>query len=271
MPATPDWQPTRYFAWLYSAPAHRPLLQALFDIEGEVAASIRPGLDHQVAHARLQWWREESERCASGNPVHPLTRALLAASDATRRVQLAGLVDTATWDLAGATFESRRELSAYCERWAAAITQPLVLQACAAGFDWKATGAAMRELELLTCVAEEAHAGRLRVPLDELERAGAEPAALGRPPWPASIVKLLAERHASLREVIAGAIKQTGATEQRALRGVLVWLRLIARESERAQRALPGTTRARRIDRLADTWHAWNTARRATNGRLRPE
>jgi phytoene/squalene synthetase len=128
----PDSQSARYFALLYAAHAERPALEALFGIEREVLDSARPGLDHNVAHSRLQWWREECERAARGGAAHPLTRALTTAlgdPQAKSVPQLAGLcgiVDVATWDLASATFETRRELDAYCQRWAVAMIEPLV-------------------------------------------------------------------------------------------------------------------------------------------------
>jgi phytoene/squalene synthetase len=129
---TPESQSARYFASLYAAPSERPALDALFGIEREVFDSLRPGLDHHVAHTRLQWWREECERAARGGAAHPLIRTLITAlgdSHAKSVPQLAGLcgiVDVATWDLANATFETRRELEAYCHRWAAAMIEPLV-------------------------------------------------------------------------------------------------------------------------------------------------
>ena len=128
----PESHSARYFALLYAAPAERPALEALFGIEREVLDSVRPGLDHHVAHSRLQWWREECERAARGSAAHPLTRALITAlgdSQEKSVPQLAGLcgiVDVATWDLASATFETRRELDAYCQRWAVAMIEPLV-------------------------------------------------------------------------------------------------------------------------------------------------
>ena len=99
------------------------------------STALRPGLDHHVAHTRLQWWREECERAARGGAAHPLTRTLITAlgdPQAKSVPQLAGLcgiVDVATWDLASATFETRRELEAYCQRWAAAMIEPLVAAA----------------------------------------------------------------------------------------------------------------------------------------------
>jgi phytoene/squalene synthetase len=144
---TPELQSARYFASLYAAPSERPALDALFGIEREVFDSLRPGLDHHVAHTRLQWWREECERAARGGAAHPLIRTLITAlgdSHAKSVPQLAGLcgiVDVATWDLATATFETRRELEAYCHRWAAAMIEPLVAVAMSATDGSTASGA----------------------------------------------------------------------------------------------------------------------------------
>src|SRR5579884_2740592 len=98
----------RDFAWLYAPPRLRAVLGPLLDIEREVGAALRPGLDHTVAHVRLAWWREECGRCARAQSVHPACRALLAA--AGRPVDPTGLVAMAEWDLAAATFATRAEL-----------------------------------------------------------------------------------------------------------------------------------------------------------------
>src|SRR5215471_6338653 len=79
MSPTLESHPARYFALLYSPPAQHAALEALFGIEREIFESLRPGMEHQVAHSRLQWWREECERTSRGHPVHPLTRALIEA------------------------------------------------------------------------------------------------------------------------------------------------------------------------------------------------
>src|SRR3954454_8230391 len=128
----PESQSARYFALLYAAPAERPALEALFGIEREVLDSVHPSLDHHVAHSRLQWWREECERAARGGAAHPLTRALITAlgdpqaKSVPQLGGLCGIVDVAIWDLASATFETRRELDAYCQRWAVAMIEPLI-------------------------------------------------------------------------------------------------------------------------------------------------
>jgi 15-cis-phytoene synthase len=324
MPATPELHSARYFALLYASAANRPALEALFGIEHEVFGSLRAGLDHHVAHSRLQWWREECERAAHGRPVHPLTKGLVSALNAAASFDgraatasaspasavlpaalvaegtrlaatalsaglvaqspavglpglagLCGIVDVAVWDLAGATFETRRELDAYCERWAAGMIEPLVAPPPASPAsatrttDWRALGAAMREVELLTDLAREAHYGRIRVPLDELERANVDTSTLAKPPWPHAVTEQLRARHESLRNNISRILIDVDREQQPALRGLLVWAALTWRSSQRAERALPERLRPGRIDAISDAWFAWRIARRATIGRFR--
>jgi 15-cis-phytoene synthase len=274
--------PSRYLAWLYSPEAQQPVLAKLCEIESEIAGSLRPDIDHNVAHARLQWWQEECERCAQGRPVHPLTRELVKAyGTAAARVPsplagLRGFVDTAVWDLAGATFETRKELTAYCERWAAAMFETAAGQVVSAGpgelgavARWRALGAAAREIELLADLAREAHTGRMRVPLDELDRAGVVVSSLAKPPWPAPLAALLRARHEALRATIGESVGALGREEQSNYRGLLVWAALACRQSARAQRALPGIISPRRYHALADGWQAWRAARRGAAGKLR--
>jgi 15-cis-phytoene synthase len=273
-----DGQSPRYFALLYSSAPERAVLDALFGIEHEVMDSIRAGMDHNVAHSRLQWWREECERTAAGQPVHPLTRELVtslgtaaSASASARLARLSGLVDVVVWDLASATFETRREFAAYCERWASAMTEPLVLLSKdeGAGPTLSALGAAMREVELLADLAREAHRGRLRVPLDELESVHAEPSVVAKPPWPQPIAELLRSRHKTLRSEISRALGAISAEQQPALRGLIVWAALTLRLSQRVERALPTRFRAERFDGISDAWYSWRVARRATVGRFK--
>jgi phytoene synthase len=264
--------PSRYLAWLYSPEAQQPVLAKLCEIESEIAGSLRPGIDHHVAHARLQWWQEECERCAQGRPVHPLTRDLVKEYGAAATQQpsplagLSGFVDTAVWDLAGATFETRKELAAYCERWAAAMFETAAAQVV---LRWRVLGAAVREIELLADLAREAHAGRVRIPLDELDRAGLEVSSVAKPPWPGPLVTLLRERHEALRATVRESIAALGREEQARFRGLLVWAALSWQQSARAQRALPGIILPRRYHALADGWLAWRAARRSAAGKLK--
>lgn len=271
MSAKPEADTPRFLAWLYSTPTQQPVLGALCGIEREIAASVRPGIDHHVAHTRLEWWRAECDRCAAGHPSHPLTRELrtrveLLAPGAPASAALAGLeglVDAAVWDLAGATFERREELAAYCRRWASAMLEPLGLPG------WSALGSALREIELLGDLARDARAGRLRVPLDELGRSGIAPTALAEPPWPAQLAALLRARHQELRGQLAAAVTALRAEDQQSARGLLVWTALAWQASTRAERALPHPPPASMASAAAANWRAWRAARAAAAGRFR--
>ncbi len=284
-----------YWAWLYSPPRLRPILQALLAIEHEIRAALRPGLDHHVAHVRLEWWREECVRCAHGTPAHPLTQSLLeawraVARDAGRQdfpssADPSGLIDTAQWDLAGATFATRAELTGYCDRWASAMTQIAATgaggaagtagaaDAVGAAPFGRSLGRALKEIELLADLAPDASRGRLRLPLDELEQAGVEPSALARPPWPPGLCALLRSRQRLLREALAAGVAALPPEAQPPQRGLLVWAAVAHRHSLHAERALPHPWRASGANRLADAWLAWRAARRADRGKftLQPE
>jgi phytoene synthase len=274
-PARPAASATRALAWLYAPGNQRPLLAALCAIEDEIGASLRSGLDHQVAHLRLEWWRAECARSAVGRPAHPLTRALVgcfAGRDPAPLAGLVGLVDAAIWDLAAATFETRRELAGYCERWADAIAVPLG-QFAAPEVDaarLRALGAALREAELLGRIATDARAARLRLPLDQLAAAGVEPASVATPPFPPALTALLHERHALLRAELAAALAQLPPAVQPALRPLNVWAALASAASRRAERRLPQTLRGSDDHGLLDGWRAWRAARQASKGCFEP-
>jgi hypothetical protein len=76
----PDPGSIHFYAELYAPPQRRALLRAVHALESGVRASLRPGLDHQVAHVRLSWWQQEAERAGAGAPSHPLAGRLQAAA-----------------------------------------------------------------------------------------------------------------------------------------------------------------------------------------------
>jgi 15-cis-phytoene synthase len=270
MSARADAATPRALARLYCPPAQAPVLAALLDIECEIRAALKAGLEHGVAHARLAFWREECARLTAGVPEHPLTRALavhFAGSAREVLAPLSGLVDLATWDLAQATFGSRRELAGYCERWSAAVTGPLARAALApvpAGT--LAFGAALKELELLLAVSADARAGRVRLALDELEAAAVAPADLTAAAAGAALAQLIAQAHARARGALSAATFAPSA--QPPLRALLVWGCMSARLSLRAQAALPRLAGPGDHQRPLDGLIAWRIARRADRGRL---
>ncbi len=273
MSARADGASARELARLYCPLAQRAVFDALSGIETEIRAGLDRRLDHALAHARLAWWREECERLAQGSPLHPLTRELEARFGASGRTVLGGVrgfCDVATWDLAAATFESRRELNAYCERWSAACIEPLAYFALGEGVRVAARGLgrSLCELELLNTLAPAARGGRIRLPLEELAQAQLTPEALLALNWDAPLAALVRTRHAAARDALAGELAAFAPDEQAALRALFVWATLARVHSQRLAAALPRATSPGDHHAPLDGWRAWRAARQAAAGRL---
>jgi phytoene/squalene synthetase len=129
-------------------------------------------------------------------------------------------------------------------------------------------GAALREIELLARLADDARLGRLRVTLADLAAAPATADELARPPWPPGLARLLRTRHRHLRAELAAGVAQLPRPAQPALRGLMVWAQLAAVYSQRGERALPHALKPRDYHRPLDAWRAWRAARRAAGGRF---
>ena len=97
----------RYFALLYTPAALRATLTTLLALADEISAGAGRGLDHTVAHVRLDWWRMEAERYARGEAQHPWLRALLARQPGAARLNLQPLLEAAAIDLATETLGAR--------------------------------------------------------------------------------------------------------------------------------------------------------------------
>jgi hypothetical protein len=266
----------RHLAWLYAGPEARAAVGALLALEAEIAASVRPGVDHGVAHARLGWWQEEAAELARGRPRHPLGRQLAQAfaTAALSPPDLRGLVEVARLDLACVAFESQPELAEYLARWSEGLFRNLVLLCCAAP-DARAelerfvtaAGSALRDLELLSRLASDARLGRVHVALPPGGAAGGHEAWQAQP-WPAAQASQVADRLRARRAALVAAVARLPATRRSALRGPISWCALSARLADRCARALPLQYDAGRFEALGATWRAWRAALAASRGRL---
>lgn len=176
----------RYFAVLFAPASARAVLTGLYACEAEIRHAVR-GSTHDIAHARLQWWRGEIDRLSRGEPQHPATKALLPLREtiAAELPLLHELVVASDMDLACLTFSTRAELEAYCIRAAGALQTlaasasrgPGVLSPSEREFA-RRLGSAVCRTEILRDLRAHLAAGRLPLPLDELEHAGIDPHAL---------------------------------------------------------------------------------------------
>ena len=173
----------RYFSLLYAAAERREAVLALYVIDAEIRESAQSA-NHDVAHTRLQWWRAEVDRLVNGNAQHPATQ-VLQDLPIERRVfrNLHEALAAADMDLAHMTYNNWHELRAYSSRSGGAI-QELVATVLDDSYDEtirkiaNRIGIGIRQAEIMRDLGQDARAGRLYLPLDELQRLGLRPEAL---------------------------------------------------------------------------------------------
>ena len=249
-PPPPATGSPRYFALLYCPAAARPALSTLLALADEISAGAGRGLDHSVAHLRLDWWRAESERYGRGEPQHPWLRALLHEPGGGR-LMLQPLVDAAASDLATETLAAQpganlqRTVFELAEAALRGVqdTQPPAAQ----------LQRALRALGEGACELERFAGARLR------------PAA-------ATAAAPAAAAPAAAAQAALEALRQQACAIDRALQPrltpLLVWIALAAGQARRRLQRPPGKGGAL-LDAFADNIVAWNAARRAARGRFR--
>ncbi len=247
----------------FSPTTDRPRLQALFDIEREVTASLRPELDHTVAHTRLEWWSEELGRLAQAQARHPATRTLAATLLESGRslADLQGLVEATRIDLATVAFLTRAELDDYLGLWSDSIFINLCLNSSDRA---RALGRCIREIELIADWPQQAHRGRLY-------------RSLGDPPEPHEpwVRHPLGEPQCQqlrtrLNELASeiGSLARAWPVDELSSQGpALLWAALARGTALRLQSGLPNFS-ITRFEPLSRTIRAWRAALSLSRGRL---
>jgi phytoene synthase len=263
----------RYFAVLYTPVEKRDVVTALFVIDAEIRESAQSA-NHDVAHTRLQWWRQEIDRLVNDNAQHPATRILNAAADDRRHfAKLHELIAAADMDLARMTYLNEQELRAYCARSGGSIAELIAFQL------WKPSdkaapdevtraannlGALVRATEMIRDVRQDACDGRLYLPLDRLEKHGVRHESLRTKELDASARAALAETARRIGDDIESTFTSIPASVRAYLRPLYVLAGLHAGLLKQMSR-LDFQVGAARIDLgpIRKPWVAWRSARRA--------
>jgi hypothetical protein len=216
-------------AQLYCARERREAFRKVLAVYKEIRASLAPGMDHAVAHQRLEWWQHEASRLTRGEPAHPLTQ-WLAANQRARGAPLPALlplVQATALALAGSPLSAGAERQAYYE----AGTGTLFVLLGAVLADEPLPMAST--LRALGGCAEQLLAGG------------------GETPEPARLRQLLAA---------------LGAEVQPALVSLLVWLALAHWRSSRGETAPPEQAPDGRYAIWSQNFAAWRAARAGLRG-----
>jgi phytoene synthase len=261
----------RHYAVTYAPEQARPMLAALYAYEAEIAETVWSS-SHEVAHARVQWWRGEVDRLLGGQPTHPVTRALRPLREllGERLSLLHESLVAADIDLARMTFANSTELEAYCFR-ASGSLQTLAAHASSADAVLsdaerefaRRLGSAIRRTELLRDLRGHLAAGRLPVPLDVLAEAGIDPLALRPDTMTPAFGALLGATQEALRrdfDELARSLDRISRARQR--HGIV----LAALHGRLLQQIEHGPELARRpaeVPGWNKVWTAWRAALKA--------
>jgi hypothetical protein len=218
-------------AELYCDGERREAFRKVLALYAEIRRSLAAGLDHAVAHQRLEWWQHEAMRFERSEPAHPLTQWLAANQRArgTSLPLLLPLVQATALALAAAPLGVGRERQAYYE----ASTGTLFVLVGAVLTDEPSPNAAT--LRALGGCAEQLLAGSEETP------------------DPSRLRQLLAE---------------LGAKAQPALVPLLVWLALAHWRGSRGETAPPEREPDGLYALWSQNFAAWRAARAALRGRF---
>ena len=167
-----------YYSFLFLPPEKRRAITALYAFCREVDDAVDECSDPAVAKAKLAWWREEIDRVFSGNPEHPVGRALQpVVSRHDLPVELfSEIVDGMEMDLDQHRYPDFKSLQLYCYRVASVVG---LLSAEIFGFEDRKTldyahdlGIALQLTNIIRDVGEDARRNRIYLPMDEMAEYG---------------------------------------------------------------------------------------------------
>lgn len=165
-----------YYSFLFLPKERRRAITALYAFCREVDDAVDEPSDPATARATLAWWRNEVAQLYSGNPQHPVTRALQPALGpfGITEARLGEIMDGMAMDLERSRYEDFAGLRLYCHRVAG------VVGAIAAGiFGYRDArtleyaeklGLAFQLTNIIRDVGEDARKNRIYLPADELKR-----------------------------------------------------------------------------------------------------
>jgi phytoene synthase len=260
-PATP-----RAYALLFSLPARREALTALYAIDVEIAAASSPRVEHAVAHTKLGWWRAEVDRLRAGRPEHPVSRALHATAGAGPDYALLHeRLAAADLRIAGFAPDSDAELDALLYRSHGAVQQLAAQVLAGARSEALATfgallGRGLGLVETLRDLRQDAVDGAVRLPLQRLQDAGVAPESLAgtTPPSAAPVLQALAAR---ARTAFQGARTALSPDERGAQSHGLVLAALHEQLLDVIAAARWDVSSPRAAHPLRQLWTAWRAAR----------
>jgi phytoene synthase len=165
-----------HYAYLFLPPERRRAVTALHAFCREVEYVVDEVSDAHLAQTKLAWWRQEVGKLFEGSPSHPITRALLPATQKfpLQAGQLHEIIEGVALGLTQTRYLDFASLAHYCHHTAGAEMQ------AAAGILGYANprtaeyarklGTAFRLTRVIREVGADARRNRIYLPIDELKK-----------------------------------------------------------------------------------------------------
>ncbi|MGA7802402.1 MAG: presqualene diphosphate synthase HpnD [Gammaproteobacteria bacterium] len=258
-----------YYSFLFLPAGQRRAIISLYAFCREVDDVVDECTDPGIARLKLQWWREETERCFEGQPQHPVTRALqpaLARYNLPKEYFLE-IIDGMEMDLDRNRYASFRELALYCYRVAGVVG---LLSAEIFGYRNRKTlryatdlGTAFQLTNILRDVREDADRGRIYLPADELDRYGVNPDDILAHRMTEPLRDLLRFQAERAREYYRSALEALPAEDRYRQRGGLIMAQIYLETlNEIEADGLRVLERRISLTPLRKLWQAWKVMRR---------
>ena len=165
-----------YYSFLFLPQERRRAITALYAFCREVDDVVDECTDVSVAHNKLAWWRKEVGAMQSGNPTHPVTKALQPhlATYALDIKHLLAIIDGMEMDLSQTRYLDFAGLQRYCWHVASVVG---ILSASIFGVTQTQTlqyaeklGLAFQLTNIIRDVGEDARKGRIYLPVNDLQQ-----------------------------------------------------------------------------------------------------
>lgn len=259
-----------YYSFLFLPPERRRAITALYAFCREIDDAVDEPSDASAARAALAWWRGEVARLFSGNPQHPVTRALAPWTGLFNigAPQLNEIMDGLEMDLTQTRYLDFAALKLYCHRVAG------VVGALAAGiFGYRNAGTleyadrlglAFQLTNIIRDVGEDARKGRVYLPIDELREFGVTAADVLNAGYTEAFVRLMRFQAERARRCYDEALALLPPEDRRAQRPGLVmaaiYRTLLDEIAEDGFQVLKQRIALTPVRKLWIAWRTWATA-----------
>lgn len=167
-----------YYTTLYLPSDKRDAITALYAYCREVEEVIDECHEPAIARMKLEWWRQEIGNTFSGNPNHPVGKALVLVLERhdLPREHFFAFIDGIAMNLEQARYNTFDELGVYCYRVGSVVgllSAPIFEYKDPATLQYaQELGMALRLTDIVRDVHKDAGRNRIYIPIEDLKHFG---------------------------------------------------------------------------------------------------